>query len=145
MVDLVAFGCPILCFSNKVSIPNVKLLRFLIVGVLNTVTGILIIFFAKAFLSYGDLISNFLGYSVGLTISFFLNRSWTFNHNGKILPACIRFFIVVILAYSLNLVTVFGLRDGAGINSYLSQLAGVVPYTLFFYFASRYYVFHDRK
>ncbi len=145
MVDLVATGRPILRFGKKMkAVIGMKPLRFVIVGIFNTVIGLAIIFAAKALFSFGDLPSNVLGYGVGLLVSFFLNRNWTFQYNGKVLPACLRFGIAVALAYSLNLATVFGLRDGAGINSYLSQAAGVIPYTVFFYLASRYYVFSER-
>ncbi len=40
--------------------------------------------------------------------------------------------------------TLYGLRDGAGINSYLAQTIGIVPYTVVFYLGSRYYVFTQK-
>ena len=41
--------------------------------------------------------------------------------------------------------TVYGLRDGAGLNSYLAQAIGVIPYTVIFYLSSRYYVFSEKQ
>jgi putative flippase GtrA len=123
----------------------VRPLRFGLVGVLNTVVGLAIIFAAKAFLGLGDLAANLLGYGLGLVCSFVLNRSWTFRHEGRAFAALLRFGIAFAVAYGLNLFTVFGLRDAMGVNSYVAQAGGVIPYTISFYLLSAYYVFPARR
>ena len=122
----------------------VRPLRFGVVGVVNTVLGLAIIFAAKAFLGLGDLAANLLGYGLGLVCSFVLNRSWTFRHEGRAFAAFWRFGVAFAVAYVLNLVTVFGLRDAMGVNSYLAQAGGVIPYTISFYLLSVYFVFPGR-
>ena len=117
--------------------------RFLLVGTVNTFIGLSVIFAAKGIAGLDDLLSNLLGYSFGLLISFFLNREWTFRHNGRISPTAARFGIAFLLSYMANLMTVYGLRDGIGLNSYLAQAFGIVPYTLIFYLICRYYVFPE--
>ena len=119
----------------------VRPLRFGVVGVLNTVLGLAIIFAAKAFLGLGDLAANLLGYGLGLVCSFFLNRSWTFRHEGRAFAAFWRFGIAFAVAYVLNLATVFGLRDAMAVNSYLAQAGGVIPYAISFYLMSAYFAF----
>jgi putative flippase GtrA len=126
----------------------VRPLRFGVVGLLNTVLGLAIIFAAKAFLGFGDLAANLLGYGLGLVCSFLLNRHWTFRHEGRALGALGafgRFGIAFAVAYVVNLVTVFGLRDAMAVNSYLAQAGGVIPYTIAFYLLSAYYVFPARR
>lgn len=118
-----------------------SLLRFLLVGILNTAAGLALIFAAKALLGWGDLASNLFGYAFGLALSFLLNRNWSFEHRGAMGPALLRFLAVFLLAYLANLVTVFGLRDLAGIGAYWAQAAGVIPYTALFYLGSRLFVF----
>lgn len=118
--------------------------RFFLVGIVNTFFGLSLIFAAKAIAGLDDLVSNMLGYSLGLSISFFLNRKWTFRHNGGIYRTAGRFLLAFLLAYIANLMTLYGLRDGAGINSYLAQTLGIVPYTVVFYLGSRYYVFTQK-
>jgi putative flippase GtrA len=76
--------------------------------------------------------------------SFILNRSWTFRHEGRAFAAFWRFGIAFAIAYVLNLVTVFGLRDAMAVNSYLAQATGVIPYTISFYLMSAYFVFPER-
>jgi putative flippase GtrA len=123
----------------------VRPLRFGVVGLLNTVLGLAIIFAAKAFLGLGDLAANLLGYGLGLVCSFVLNRYWTFRHKGHPFVAFWRFGIAFAVAYVVNLVTVFGLRDAMAVNSYLAQAGGIVPYTISFYLLSAYYVFPARR
>jgi len=122
-----------------------QFVKFVVVGVFNTAVGLACIFGAKALLDWGDLAANVGGYGVGLMTSFALNRSWTFSDRGRISPALLRFLGAFALAYLANLVTVFALRDLAGVDSYIAQAAGVVPYTALFFLTSRAFVFLDRR
>jgi putative flippase GtrA len=119
--------------------------RFVTVGVLNTGLGLAAIFAAKALLGWGDLAANAFGYAVGLSISFVLNRAWTFRDRGRVAPALLRFLVAFGVAYLANLATVFGLRDGFGVDSYVAQAAGVVPYTALFFLVSRAFVFTQAR
>jgi putative flippase GtrA len=116
-------------------------LRFAAAGVLNTVLGLGVIFAAKAILGWADLPANILGYGIGLLVSFGLNRTWTFRHDGRLLPAFWRFGIGFAAAYAVNLLTLFALRDIFAVNSYVAQAAGVIPYTVAFYLIAALYVF----
>ena len=117
--------------------------RFLLVGTVNTLIGLSVIFAAKGIVGLDDFVSNLLGYGFGLLLSFFLNKEWTFSHNGRISPTAVRFGIAFLLSYIANLMTVYGLRDSVGLNSYLAQALGIAPYTLIFYLICRYYVFPE--
>jgi putative flippase GtrA len=116
-------------------------LKFFVVGVANTLIGLLAIYLCKWALGFGDMLANICGYMVGLALSFVLNRSWTFRHAGRALPALVRFLVIFALAYVLNLATVFIAIRSFGVNSYLSHAIGNVPYTVFFYFGSRHFAF----
>lgn len=117
--------------------------RFLAVGALNTLVGLSVIFMAKAIAGASDVTANVTGYGVGLVLSFLLNRTWTFGHRGDQWSALGRFLLVFAVAYALNLAVVLLLVRGLQLNSYLSQILGVVPYTVFGYFASRHLVFRN--
>lgn len=128
------------------TVPLVRsFVRFVIVGVLNTGLGLAVIFAAKGLFGWGDVSANMLGYSVGLAVSFVLNRSWSFAHCGAVLPALARFLAAFLLAYAVNLGTVLALIRVLEINSYLAQAIGVMPYTLIFFAASRLLVFAPRR
>jgi putative flippase GtrA len=119
------------------------LARFLLVGVMNTLTTLSLIFLAKGWMGLGDAAANALGYAVGLTLSFILNRRWTFRHQGSISRSLPAFLAVQALAYLLNLTCVLSLIE-LGVNAYLAQAMGIPPYTLASYLGSRYLVFSRR-
>ena len=123
--------------SHRLRVP----LRFLVVGVLNTLIGLLAIYLGKWWLGLGDVLANLFGYAIGLCFSFVVNRSWTFDHSGAVVPALMRFLVVFAIAYVLNLATVLVAIRVFGINAYIAQALGIVPYTLFFFLGSRYYAF----
>jgi putative flippase GtrA len=118
-----------------------RIARFLAVGVLNTFVGLGTIYLCKFLLGTGDVISNVIGYAVGLTNSFAWNRRWTFAHSGAVLPAAARFVIVFLIAYFLNLATVMAAIRIFAVNSYLAHAIGIAPYTAFFYLGSRWFAF----
>jgi len=107
------------------------------------VLGLSLIFAAKGIFALGDLPANVIGYGFGLLMSFVLNRRWTFVHKGKIFTSVCRFGVAFGTAYSLNLATVFGLRDIARVDAYAAQAMGVIPYMICFYLISARYVFPE--
>lgn len=123
--------------------PPASLVRFLLVGVANTLVGLSTIYLAKWLGGVGDSLANACGYAVGLVVSFVLNRNWTFRHTGAVLPAALRWLMVFVIAYTANLGTVLTLIHEFGINGYLAQALGVPPYTALFYLGSRYFAFRQ--
>jgi putative flippase GtrA len=115
--------------------------RYLAVGVLNTLVGLAVIYFCLYALGTGNAGANALGYAVGIVVSFYLNKRWTFRHDGSALPALLRFIAVLGVAYIVNLVTVLLLADGFGMNRYLAQAMGIPPYTILGYVGSRLFSF----
>jgi putative flippase GtrA len=122
----------------------VRIAKFLAVGVLNTLVGLGTIYLCKWLLGAGDVISNVIGYAVGLVNSFAWNRRWTFAHSGAVLPAAARFVLVFLAAYFVNLATMLAAIDVLGVNSYLAHAIAVVPYTTVFYLGSRRFAFRER-
>jgi len=116
-------------------------LRFVLVGVLNTVSGLAVIFALKWLLHMPDVAANVVGYAAGLAISFVLNGRWTFQYKGRLGNALPRFAGVVATAYLANLTVVIGAIHGFGINGYVAQTLGVVPYTLATYFGMKHFVY----
>ena len=77
--------------------------KFAIVGVVNTLISLFIIWIMTKEMGCSEAISNFVGYFIGLINSFFLNRRWTFESNGSMLGGATRFFIVFAVCYLLQL------------------------------------------
>ncbi len=120
-------------------------LKFFVVGIANTLVGLLAIYFCKWLLDFGDSLANFCGYMLGLGVSFLLNRGWTFQHLGPMLPALSRFMVIFAFAYLINLCTVVVAIHGFAVNGYVAQALGIVPYTFFFYLGSRYFAFSPKS
>ncbi len=119
---------------------NNSLLKFLVVGVLNTLLSILIIFALKYFYAFSDIIANFTGYVTGLICSFILNKKWTFNHGGQLLITFAKFALTFVVAYTVNIMCVL-LLIILGINAYFSHLIVMPIYTILFYIGSKFFVF----
>jgi putative flippase GtrA len=124
--------------------PSVAM-RFGVVGLANTMVGLLTIYLLKWPGGLGNTAANLGGYCVGLAMGFVLNRSWTFYHSGLWLPAFVRFFLVFVVAYATNLGMVLVLIDHFRINGYIAQALGIPPYTGVFYLGSRYFAFPKRR
>jgi putative flippase GtrA len=119
----------------------VRLLRFAVVGLLNTALGYTIIL-AGLMLGYGDILSNILGYAGGLVLGFVLNRRWTFSdaiHLRK--GAALRYIASFAVAYGANLTVVLtALSFGLSTNPWV-HLAGIGIYSALLYLATSRFVF----
>lgn len=121
---------------------DLRFLKFGLVGVINTFSGLSIIYFCKFYINLGDLISNLIGYAIGLCISFYLNSRWTFKYKGMQINAILKFVLVIFIAYLLNITCVLFLINGLHVDGYYAQPFGILPYFLFCYLGCRLWVFN---
>ena len=117
--------------------------RFGIVGLLNTIIGLAAIYSVIFFVRAGPIIANIIGYSIGLVLSFFLNRNWTFDHAGTGHEGLPAFLVVAGLSYMCNLCVVAVGSYVFGLSPYLAQLCGVITYTTVMFFGCRVFVFRS--
>ena len=117
-----------------------QFISFCLVGLVNTAVGLSVIFFLKGALGVSDVPANLVGYGVGISVSFLLNKRFTFGHEGVFVATALKFAAVTLIAYGANLATVLCSME-AGINSYIAQALGNVPYAAIGFIGSRYFVF----
>ncbi|MBM3070999.1 GtrA family protein [Lelliottia sp. RWM.1] len=98
------------------------------VGLMNTVTTMLIIFILmhSGFSLY---VANALGYIVGIMLSFVMNSRFTFSVDLK-LARFLKFLVTVAISYGLNILTIKYTIYFLSFNEYISQFAGMVIYTV---------------
>lgn len=121
------------------------LARFLSVGALNTALGLAAILGLR-WVGLSDVAANAIGYALGLVVSFTLNRKWTFGQRGAIRwMTVVLFGLVIAAAYASNLVTVLTLIRVAGLNPYIAQCMGIMPYTAVTFLGFRHLVFTERR
>jgi putative flippase GtrA/glycosyltransferase involved in cell wall biosynthesis len=124
-------------------ISGMIVIRFVLVGIVNTLVGLAAIYSAMYFFRFGYLTSNAFGYGVGIILSFVLNKRWTFNNTERIAPTLVRYLLVIALAYIANLETFVFANSNMQIDPYLAQAIAVFPYTLIVFAGSRYFAFRE--
>jgi putative flippase GtrA len=118
-------------------------IRYALVGAVNTLIGMSVIFVAWRFLALGDLTANLLGYAVGFCCSYGLNRWWTFSDRAPVARSLWRFALACAVAYGANLVVLFASREALGPATFLPHVAGAVTYTAIGYLGSRFFAFRS--
>ena len=73
--------------------------RFLIVGVLNTVLGLVLMFFLYNVLNLGYWGSSAPVYVIGSVFSYIMNKKFTFSYKKRDFKSVIRFAIVQVVSY----------------------------------------------
>ena len=92
----------------------VQLAKYAVVGVMNTLLTLAVIFVCKSVLGVNPYVSNALGYIVGLINSFLWNRSWVFRRrDGKLSRQAVLFLIGFAVCYGLQLFTVWILNQSS--------------------------------
>lgn len=119
--------------------------KFGLVGAVNTLVGMGVIFIAWHFFGFGDLAANLLGYAVGFFCSYTLNRLWTFSDRGAVGRSFWRFALVCALAYVANLLVLFCARSLMGPQSFMPHVFGSITYTIIGYLGSRYFAFRSAR
>lgn len=123
-----------------------RFLRFLMVGVLNTLLALSLIFFFMNILGQGYWPSTFLGNAAGMVCSYLLNRSFTFKSRVSLWKGGFTF----LLASGITYVFSYWLAEKIVIiisGHFLRELAvflGMVFYTLSNYFVQKYFIFQNR-
>lgn len=117
--------------------------KFGLVGAVNTLVGMGVIFIAWHFFGFGDLAANLLGYAVGFFCSYILNRLWTFSDRGEVWRSFWRFALVCAVAYAANLLVLFTMRSLMGPESFMPHVFGSITYTIIGYAGSRYFAFRS--
>ena len=119
-----------------------QLIRFVLVGVANTIVGLGIILILTE-LGVAKVPANMMGYACGLVVSFILNSRYTFKTDLSVRRAR-KFLAVFGICYLLNLGVLLILADGHGVDERLAQTGAVFTYTIAFFILSRLFVFNQR-
>lgn len=77
-------------------------LRFLLVGVFNTIVGLSVIALMLHVVGIGYWASTFIGNAVGALVSYILNKKFTFRSKAKVAGSLWKFFLVTLACYGLS-------------------------------------------
>ncbi len=127
-----------------------SLVRFLIVGVGNTLLSMVLMFLLEG-LGYWP--STAIAYVAGAVMSFFLNRRFTFRSEENFWPSAGKFALNVVICYVLgygaarlifSLPLWWDLLPGL-LRERLSKLAGMALYTTLNYCGQRFFAFRKGR
>ncbi|MDO4320087.1 MAG: GtrA family protein [Bacteroidales bacterium] len=119
-----------------------RFIKYCMVGGLNTLLTLGVIFLCKSVFGIDPYVSNAAGYVVGLVNSFMWNKRWVFRSQGTYRREAVRFVLGFVVCYALQLGAVWMLnRSPFGlieidlgmivISGYgLATLLGNILYTL---------------
>lgn len=102
------------------------------------------IFFCMYVLKWGPLISNLVAYGLGITFSYWMNRTYTFRSQGRKAPEALKFLVVFAVSYSLNL-AVLSILIARGVNPALSQILAGGVYVVATFAANKAVVFNTKR
>ncbi len=130
---------------------DVSMLKFLLVGVLNTLvgSGVMFLLYNLAHVPYWP--SVCANYVVGSVVSYFLNKYFTFQNRERSWAQVVRFIITVAvcaaIAYGAAQPLVrWALRGFSGkTQDNVAMLVGMCLYTGLNYFGQRFFAFREKK
>jgi putative flippase GtrA len=117
-----------------------ELARFGTVGVLSNAL-LYVLYLAATSLGMGHKTAMTLLYCIGIVLTFFCNRQWTFRHSGTARTALVRYMTAYVAAYALNLALLFLLVDAAGLPHQAVQGMLIAAIALLLFLAQKFWVF----
>ena len=99
-----------------------QFIKYVIVGGINTLVTLAVIFLLKSVASVNPYIANAAGYAAGLVNSFLWNRIWVFHSAGERKREATRFMAGFACCYLLQLLIVWGLSTQTGLNGLLIHI-----------------------
>ena len=127
-----------------------KTIKFLIVGVVNTLFGAAIMFGLYNLAGCSYWLSSAANYFFGSILSFFLNKSFTFGNKDSLRNTVPKFLLNILicylLAYGIAKPAVLYLLEGspATIQENLAMFVGMCLFTAFNYIGQRYFAFKEK-
>ncbi len=128
-----------------------SMLRFLLVGVVNTLVGAGIMFLLYNLAGCSYWLSSAANYIVGGIVSYFLNKYYTFKNTERSWKQVLRFALNVAVCWLLayGIAKPLALRLLAGFDEKLqtnaAMLAGLCLYTALNYLGQRFFAFRAKE
>ncbi|MBW2069352.1 MAG: GtrA family protein [Deltaproteobacteria bacterium] len=97
------------------------------------------------FFGINQFLSNVIGYAVGITVFYMLNRNFNFRSEKPTRETFPNFVGVLLTAYVINFAVLSVCLKVLYLNKYVSQLISGGFYTLFGFFGNRYVTFVEDK
>lgn len=126
-------------------------IKFIIVGIINTVVGTSVMFILYNIFSVGYWMSSAANYIIGSIVSYFLNKYFTFQNREKSFKQIILFVINISLCYLIAygvakpMVAFILNQYNEKIQGNISMLVGMGLFVILNYFGQRLVVFKQSE
>lgn len=130
---------------------DIKLLKFIIVGVINTIVGTGVMFLLYNLVHINYWISSAFNYIAGGLCSYFLNKFFTFNNHEKSINQIIKYILLLIICYLIAYIfakyLIYWIFSTKSIQykDNIAMLAGEILYTIINYIGQRLVVFSNKE
>ena len=95
--------------------------RFILVGGASTLCQYIVLALLVELLGLRAAVASCIGYGAGATVSYVMNRVWTFKTGAPHAQSLPRFLVMIGIGLSLSFIVMHALVDLAGINYLLAQ------------------------
>ena len=126
-----------------------KLLKFIAVGIVNTLVGMAIMFGLYNLVGCSYWISSAANYILTSILSYILNKKITFRHEGDVKGSVLRFSVNIAVCYLLAygiarpLTRLLLSGSSAKVRDNIAMATGMVFFTGFNYLGQRFFAFRD--
>ena len=128
---------------------NFEPVRFIIIGIINTIVGTAIMFGLYNLAGCSYWLSSAANYIFASILSYVLNRKYTFRYSGKTVGSFVRFAaniaVCYLIAYGAAKPFISYLFEDASVRlqENTAMLTGMVIFTVLNYTGQRFFVFGD--
>ncbi|MGN0292539.1 MAG: GtrA family protein [Lachnospiraceae bacterium] len=131
------------------SLLDISMLKFIIVGVINTLAGTAIMFTAYYVFHFSYWVSSALNYILASILSYFLNKYFTFQNRDRSPKVVLRFILNIavcyLIAYGAAKPLAAWVLQGFGkqIQDTGAMLTGMCLFVVINYFGQRFFAFKE--
>lgn len=118
-----------------------QFIKFLSVGVINTVIGYGTFLVFLRFLAIDPEVANAIGYLFALTVAFFLNKNFVFGGGSLSTSTISRFIFSFLISFSINQSVLHFFYHYLQLPPELSQIPAMLTYTIAFFLLNKFFVF----
>ncbi|MBX9136349.1 MULTISPECIES: GtrA family protein [unclassified Clostridium] len=126
-------------------------LKFIIVGIINTMFGTVIMFLFYNFFDANYWISSVANYFFGSILSYYLNNKYTFKSNKKDIKTFEKFIVNICICYLIAygvakpLIRLILINYNKRFQENIAMLIGMILFVLFNYIGQRFFTFKESK
>ena len=122
-----------------------EFIRYIITGIATNATGLGIFYLLVEAAGLDPMVVISVSYIFAISLSFMLNKRWSFSHSGKFAAPAFRYLASYFVCYILNMLALGFFSGQKGFSPVFVQSVAVVVAALFLFLAQKFWVFRSEK